>query len=178
MANIQEISALVSEHGEWLSAFLRGLTHCEADADDSFQEVWLRLLKQRDAINETSMRAYLVKVARSVMIDRYRRNERYELTLDAPCEDETSALSSLMDEAPPPDEKVEAHSTHDDVLAHIRALPKNLRLVVLMRIEGELTFQEIADELKVPLGTVLTWMRSATTKLKMKINPHNELNLP
>jgi DNA-directed RNA polymerase specialized sigma24 family protein len=35
-----------------------------------------------------------------------------------------------------------------------------------MRIEGELSFKEIASELGVPLGTALTWMRTATLKLK------------
>ena len=38
--------------------------------------------------------------------------------------------------------------------------------ILLMRIEGELSFREIASELGVPLGTALTWMRVATLKLK------------
>ena len=38
--------------------------------------------------------------------------------------------------------------------------------MLLMRIEGELPFREIADELGVPLGTALTWMRAATLKLR------------
>ena len=37
---------------------------------------------------------------------------------------------------------------------------------MLMRIEGDLAFREIAAELGVPLGTALTWMRTATQKLR------------
>ena len=44
--------------------------------------------------------------------------------------------------------------------------PKARVQVLLMRIEGELSFKEIASELGVPLGTALTWMRTATLKLK------------
>ena len=38
-----------------------------------------------------------------------------------------------------------------------------------MRIEGEMEFKDIASELGVPLGTVLTWMHRATDELKRKI---------
>ena len=48
----------------------------------------------------------------------------------------------------------------------VRTLPEGPRQVLLMRIEGELSFKEIASELDVPLGTALTWMRTATLKLK------------
>ena len=35
-----------------------------------------------------------------------------------------------------------------------------------MRVEGEMPFRRIAEELNIPLGTALTWMRTATAKLK------------
>lgn len=166
MTDPKAVSALVSEHGVWLSAFLRGLTQCEADAEDSFQEVWLRVLKGDGPHADAATRGYLARVARSVVIDRYRRNGRYETTLDEVDESGLSKAEALVDEAPVPSARFESASTHEEVLAAVRALPAKLREVVLLRIEGELTFQEIAEELKVPLGTVLTWMRSATKRLK------------
>ena len=48
----------------------------------------------------------------------------------------------------------------------MRALPEGPRQVLLMRIEGDLPFREIAEELGVPLGTALTWMRTATLRLR------------
>ena len=48
----------------------------------------------------------------------------------------------------------------------MRALHEGPRQVLLMRIEGEVPFKDIAAELGVPLGTTLTWMRTATLKLK------------
>lgn len=164
MLTEKELSALIAEHGVWLSAFLRGLTRCEADAEDSFQEVWLKVIKGNGPKAKSSTRAYLVQIARSVVIDRFRRNGRYSLEIDAT--QDSPLLASLVDKSPTPAKQVESSFTHEDVLAAIRALPDNLRLVMLMRIEGELTFQEIANELNTPLGTVLTWMRSATKKLK------------
>ena len=71
-----------------------------------------------------------------------------------------------MDASPGPGARVERAATHEDVLSAVRSLPDGPREVVLMRIEGELTFREIADELGIPLGTALTWMRYATVRLK------------
>lgn len=167
MIDSAEFSALVAEHAVWLTAFLRGLTACEADAEDAFQDVWLRVLRGCGPDNPRALRGYLAKIARSVVIDRYRRNWRMALMVD----DAESALkvSEIETSAPDPAQTFESAATHEEVLAAVRSLPEGPRTVVLMRIEGELSFQEIADILEVPLGTVLTWMRRATTHLKTSL---------
>ena len=38
--------------------------------------------------------------------------------------------------------------------------------MLLLRIEGDMSFKEIAEEMSIPLGTALTWMRTATRKLR------------
>lgn len=163
-----ESSALVSAHAKWLSAFLRGLTQSEADAEDAFQEVWVRVFSGANRRIDVSERAYLARVARSVVVDRFRRNGRYVLSLDA-TPGEEGAAEALVDVAPTPCEQAERVSAHEAVVAAVRSLRRGPREVVLLRLEGELTFQEIADELEVPLGTVLTWMRVATEALKRKL---------
>lgn len=156
MARADEIATLVETHGAWLSALLRGLTRREVDAEDAFQDVWMRLIKLGGLPKGASPRAYLATIARSVVIDRHRREGREEPG-EIPDEE--------VDEATPA-ERFEARASREEILAAVRALPMGPRAVVLMRIEAELTFREIADRLGVPLGTVLTWMRASTTKLK------------
>lgn len=68
MSSGASISALVALHGKWLMAFLRGLAG--EDAEDAFQETWMRLLRLRVELREETVKAYLVKTARSVAIDR------------------------------------------------------------------------------------------------------------
>lgn len=159
--------ALVREHGVWLSGFLRGLVRSEADAEDAYQEVWRRVLKAGGVREGASPRALLAKTARSVVIDRYRRDRRYDLSVDGEAGGAFDEI--LVDPAPTPAECLERTSTREEIRAAIRALPSGPRQVVLLRIEAELTFQEIADELGVPLGTVLTWMRKATEILKKQV---------
>lgn len=157
-----EISALVACHGVWLSALLRGLTREDADAEDAYQEVWMRVIKRGGLKGIASPRAYLATTARAVVVDLHRRAERLEECRLA----DDSALETIEDGSPTPQMRFETSATREEILAAIRALPMGPRSVVLMRIEGELTFQQIADLLDVPLGTVLTWMRTATMKLK------------
>lgn len=152
------VSALISEHAKWLSALLRGLTRSEADAEDAFQDVWLRIINLGGIPKGASPRAYLAQAARSVVIDRYRRTSREEATeLEA---------EELVDESPTPERRFEAKATKAEVRAAVRALPFEMREVVMLRIEAELKFEEIAAGLDLPLGTVLTRMRRATEKLK------------
>lgn len=152
------VRALISEHAKWLSALLRGLTRSETDAEDAFQDVWLRIIKLGGIPKGASPRAYLAQVARSTVVDHYRKIGREEATeLEA---------EELVDDSPTPERRFETKATKGEIRAAVRALPFELREVVMLRIEAELKFEEIAAELELPLGTVLTRMRRATAKLK------------
>lgn len=161
-----QLQALVAAHGKWLLVFLRSLLGDAAEADDAFQDVWLRLARSSEPFRGSGEKAYLAKLARSVAIDRFRRSHPTE-SLDVR-DDATGAapVETLADGAPTPSEAFESGATAADVRAAVARLPVNQRQVVLMRIEGEMEFREIAEELNVPLGTALTWMRKAVQTLK------------
>jgi len=166
MSDDASIRSLVAEHGRWLMAFLRGLAG--ADAEDAFQETWMRLLRRRDELRADTVKAYLVKTARSVVIDRLRRRHP-EISLEAEGENGECIAETLADSAPTPAERYESKATAAEVREAVASLPFNWRQVVLMRIEGEMDFKDIASEIGVPLGTVLSWMHRATEELKRKI---------
>ena len=73
---------------------------------------------------------------------------------------------SMIDENPTPDVRFESSATKEEVYRAIGELPEGPRQVLLLRIEAEMTFREIAEELRIPQGTALTWMRTATLQLK------------
>jgi len=163
--DVASLSALVRRHSVWMQALLRGMLPSAADAEDAFQEAWVRVIRAADRYKGGRVRAYLAAVARSAAIDRLRRLGR-TVSLDADAGEGASFLDSVPDGAPTPVERFESKATSEDVRRAVRALPEGPRQVLLMRIEGDLPFREIASELGVPLGTALTWMRAATLKLK------------
>lgn len=163
--DVPSLSALVRRHAVWMQAFLRGLLPTVADAEDAFQETWIRVIKAAGSYRGGSVKAYLATVARSAAIDRLRRQER-TISLDADEGGGASALEDMPSAAPTPGERFESAATAEEVQNAVRTLPDGPRQVLLMRIEGEMSFKEIATELDVPIGTALTWMRTATMKLR------------
>lgn len=159
--DVRSLTELVDRHSRWMAAYLRGLTRSKADADDAFQDAWVRVMRSCRGFRGGSVRAYLLRTARSALIDRYRRAGRPWQTLD-----ETDVSAEISDAALGPDETYDSKSTAEDVRLAIATLSPGLRDVLLMRIEGELTFQEIADQLRLPIGTVLSRMHAATLRLK------------
>jgi RNA polymerase sigma-70 factor (ECF subfamily) len=111
------------------------------------------------------VKPYLATVARSAAIDHLRRT-RAVVSLDDEEGEGAAVAATAADEAPTAGEAFESQATSDDVRRAVSTLPEGPRQVLLMRVEGGLSFREIADELAVPLGTALTWMRSATLKLR------------
>ena len=163
--DVKSLAALVGRHSVWMRALLRSLLPEPADADDAFQETWMKVIRSAPSYRGGVVRSYLAAAARSVAIDRLRRGGR-TVSLDAEEGEGADAAASAADSSPTPGERFESKATSEDVRRAVRALPEGPRQVLLMRIEGDLPFREIAEELGVPLGTALTWMRSATARLR------------
>ena len=163
--DVQSLAALVRRHATWMQALLRGMLPVAADVDDVFQETWMRVVRAASNYRGGQVRPYLATVARSAAIDHMRRT-RATVSLDAEAGEGAAAAESIADDGPGPDEAFASRATSEDVRQAIRVLPEGPRQVLLLRIEGDMPFKEIAAELSIPLGTALTWMRTATQKLR------------
>ena len=161
---VKSLSALVTRTSRPLMAYLRGMSPSDADAEDAFQECWMRVVRSCGSYRGGSVRAYLMRTARSVVIDRFRRRGAPTVSIDA--EEADGLESRLAAESPTPDRACERAANAAAVREAVRALPERQREVLLLRIEGELPFKEIAAQMGISLGTALTWMHAATMKLK------------
>ncbi len=166
------LSVLIERHTIWLTAFLRSMLST-SDADDIFQEVWIRVIKSAGRYRGGNVKAYIASIAHSAAIDRLRREGRL-VSLDSE-DDKCSIRKDLIPStAPSPLDTFVSEATFEDVYRAISLLSVNERQIVLLRIEAELTFKEIAKELSLPLGTVLTRMRSAIKRLKEQLGEEYE----
>lgn len=165
---VESLSALVSRHAVWLKALLHGLLPGKADAEDAFQEVWVRVIRSAGSFRGGSVRAYLARIARSVAVDRFRR-ELPTVSLDVPDATGGTPLEDLADEHPGTGEVLTARASAEEIRAAVRELPEGPRQVLLLRIEAELPFREIAEQLGIPMGTALNWMHVATEAMKKRL---------
>lgn len=166
--DVESLSALVDRNNVRLSAFLSGILP-KMEVEDAFQDTWRCLMSRAAAYHGGSFVAYLIMTARRVAIDRLRRRKEL-VSLDAePSAGEVALSEQVADTAPTPSERLQSKATAEDVRRAVRALPAGPRQVVMMRIEGELSFKEIAAELGVPIGTALSWMHVATERLREQL---------
>ena len=131
------------------------------DARDAMQEAFVKCWKHLDKLSEVqNLKAWIFRIAlntgRDIRETAWRR-KRQSLP-----EDE-SMLATTADGPP-------AIVEHDERLARLRLAMKQLRPeeqeVFLLRQNGDMTYEQIAETLAVPSGTVKTRMRLALAKLR------------
>jgi len=160
---------LFNRHRTGLYTWLRHTLGSAQDADDIFQETWIRVIRHAHRYVDIGFKAWLWKIARSRVID-FRRARREMASLDADCStEETGELTlkdSLAAETPSPAQSAVDGETGELIARSLTSLTPNQKEVFLLRTQSGLPFKEIATLLEIPLGTALGLMRDATNKLK------------
>jgi RNA polymerase sigma-70 factor (ECF subfamily) len=122
------------------------------EAEDLTQEIFLKIFKSLDTFDRrANFQTWLISVSRNLCIDHYRSVRKERETMDRDVD--ASELAPESREASP----IAALEQRDRVALLRQAmagLPATLRTAVLMRDIQELSYQEIADRLSLPEGTV------------------------
>ena len=141
--------ALVLYARQWLDA---------AWAEDVVQEVFIRLMAQ--GVKPTHVKAWLFRAVRNEAVSRFRSLKRRESR-----EDRHGREQPLWFQ-PQPGDRMDAQTAQN----MLQSLPDDQREPVVLRIWGDLTLQEIADVLDLPLSTVYARYRSAMSTLRQKMD--------
>ena len=167
------MEALFGRYRRAVFGWLLRMSQDEGEAEDLHQEVWLKIIRGIDGYSSGSFRAWLWRVVRNAAADRARKHVA-EPILDAPVEEGADA-AAFVDQVP--DDKVVSALTRLEeaerkaaVREAVDGLSRRLKEVVLLRLNGELKFQEIADILGLPIGTVLGRMNLALAKLRQVLS--------
>jgi len=151
-------------------SWLLRMTNDASEAEDVYQDVWGRIIRRAGDYRPGNFKAWLWRIVRNAATDRSRKMSPL-LVLDAPVDvgDECgqTVLEQLCDEsAADALRRIEAQERKSMVRNAIDALPPAQKEIVLLRINGELSFKEIAESLTLPMGTVLARMHHAVKGLK------------
>ena len=150
---------LLAEHEPALRNFLGARCRDAEMTAELLQEVAVRLVAAAPRVSlNGNARGYLFRIAANVWHDHLRRElvrRRTAVALE-------SAEPALADAA---DARLLERELRKAVRRAVESLTPTQRDVVLLRQEQGLTFQQIADRLDRPLGTVLTQMRTALARI-------------
>jgi RNA polymerase sigma-70 factor (ECF subfamily) len=162
------LERLVARHRSQLHGYLTMMTGSATEADDLFQETWLRVIRNPGSFREGAFNAWLWRIARNLLIDRLRRIKP-TVSLD---DDEDGAPALLERMAAPdmdPGREVDDAEIGRQIRAAVARLPLAQRDVFLLRMQGGLSFAEIAALRRVPLNTALGRMHYAVQRLRREL---------
>jgi len=125
-----------------------------SEAEDLTQEVFIKVfqtLTTYDAV-QGAFSTWLNRVARNHLVDHYRRTHKDRLT--SSIEDETGGLEDKPSAEEQPIARVESRERHEILQAALNRLSPDMREAVVLRDFQDLDYDEIAEVLGVPEGTV------------------------
>jgi RNA polymerase sigma-70 factor (ECF subfamily) len=161
------LSRWVREHGQPLFGFLLRSVGNWALAEDLTQEVFARAWRHREAYQEIGQeRAYLLRIAARLVRDHYRRPALATLVQDPEGAEPLTAESA-------PSAMLEQAETEKELNEALDRLSPAQRQTLLLRYYGEMSFEEIAQVMQIPLSTALSHARRGLSGLrKMLRNAH------
>jgi len=163
----REFEQRLAECGPLAYRVARGVLRNTADAEDVAQEALLRAYRKFDRLRDRNrFRAWLVRIAFRLALDRLRSGKRRELR---------DTLWS-QPERQPPAANAEDLAVSNEFQAHLESalaeLPEKLRLVLLLAAMEGHTIDEIASMLGITTGTVKSRIFYARRQLSEKLRCH------
>jgi len=133
-----DFSELYRTHSGDVHRFVLFLSGDPALADDILSETFIRLWHARERVDLTTVKGYLLTIARNLFLAD-RRHARRLTTLDA----------RAPDARPDPERRAHAHLELAAVLTALQTLPEIDRAAVLLRAEEEMSYDEVAAALGI-----------------------------
>jgi RNA polymerase sigma factor (sigma-70 family) len=137
------------------------------EAEDLTQDIFLKIFKSLDTFDRrANFQTWLISISRNLCIDHYRSVRKERETIDRDVD-----ANALMPESrePGPIASLEQRDRVMLLRQAMAALPDTLRTAVLMRDIQEMSYQEIADALRLPEGTVKSRINRGRTELARQI---------
>lgn len=148
-----------------LHRFAYNLTKNMEDARDLYQETAFRAIKNKEKFNPgTNFKAWIMTIMKNIFINDYRKKMKRSVLLDK--SDNNYFIDSGKQDVR---NDANANILFDELMFMVDNLEDNLRVPFLMNYEGY-KYQEIADELGLPLGTVKSRIFFARKELKNEVN--------
>jgi RNA polymerase sigma-70 factor, ECF subfamily len=156
--NLHQLSSL-------LQSFAYNLTKNIEDAKDLFQETSYRAITNQDKFRPgTNLKAWLFTIMKNIFINNYRKKIKSNTLIDST--ENQFYINSVAVSTP---NRAESDIMMKELNAMVDNLDSSIQVPFVMHYHGY-KYQEIADDLSLPLGTVKSRIFFARKELKEKIN--------
>lgn len=157
---MDKFETLYREHASAVFRFAWGLTGDRSQAEDLVSETFVRLLTRAPKVETQTALAYLLTVARNTFISGLRRRRREVPLPDVLPAPEQDLAGQLDDRA-----------RMESIVRGLTALPEGERTALLLRVDHELSYEEIAVALGISAGAAKVRVHRARMRLAMAVRP-------
>jgi len=158
-------------HMSLLYNYALRLTNNEDDAKDLIQDTYLKAYRFIDKYEQdTNAKAWLFRILKNSFINNYRKNSRTPDQVEySEVEDFVELLKS--DAAPRSDLRNDMYDNllGDDVVKAMESLNEEFRTIIILSDLEQRTYEEIAEILEIPLGTVRSRLHRARKAMQEKL---------
>jgi RNA polymerase sigma-70 factor (ECF subfamily) len=150
----------------------RHLAGSREEAEDLMQDAYARAFRSwRSFQPGTNLRAWLLRILTNLNIDRGRKKQRTPDT--QPLEEGDYFLYNRLEETagstPADQERVVERLSQDDVVSALSAVPHDFRDVVVLVDIGDFSYNDAAQILDIPVGTVMSRLHRGRRILKQQL---------
>jgi RNA polymerase sigma-70 factor (ECF subfamily) len=166
----EALGELVEKYRRPLFGFILRFSEGREDADEVFQEVWVRAISNMKRYRQKNLLSWLFRIAHNLMIDRIRRRKPV-FSLDTPMsETGISYGEQLCTPNIGPDCETGGRDLGVRIEAAADRLPAEQKEVFWLRMQADLSFKEIAKIQKCSVNTALARMQYALSKLRSELD--------
>lgn len=167
-ARLSKFAVDLDVHIASLRRYARSLLRNRADADDLVQEALARAVARADTFKAgTNLRAWLFTILHNVHVNQVRSRA------SRPTEVPVEAVESRLVTPARQEERVEVR----DMMRALDELPEEQRQVLLLVALEGMKYEEVAETLGVPIGTVMSRLSRAREAVRTKLNNEGGVTL-
>ncbi len=165
-----EFLNLLTPHLDGLYAMAMRLTRSQTEAEELVQEATTKSYQHLSSFEKgTNFQAWVYRILVNAFLTSKRSSKKAPHALA----DEDQVAARETTPQPTPQEWPEASELVSDEVKHaIDELPDTFRVPLLLATLGEMQYQEIAEILNVPVGTVMSRIHRARTRLKTELKDY------
>ncbi len=160
---------LFKKYERYIYSICYSYTYSQQDALDLVQEVFLRIYRNFEKVDEKKpVSPWIKKITVNTCINFKRdiRNKVSELSINSNVDESDRALGKIIPDSELTEDKVMYFDTKKALEDSIKELPDEIRMAVLLRHINGLSYNEIAELMSCPVGTIKTYLFRGRRLLK------------
>jgi RNA polymerase sigma-70 factor, ECF subfamily len=166
----------VLAHLDAMYAVACKLTRNPTDAEDLVQDAFVKAMRARQQFQAgTNLKAWLFRILTNTFINKYRRGGLERSVLDGPDADPLAdgwVSASTMRQLRDPETLALMPIVQDEIRRALDALPPDFRLAVILCDVEEFSYEEIAQMMACPIGTVMSRLHRGRKLLQRALYNH------